>query len=87
MRVPGLLALIAIAACSGDDQPNDVFEFGPFTVESNQEDTTKCVQITLHNDAPIFVNAVELTTGPGFHHSNWFFVPEHTFAGPDGTFT
>jgi hypothetical protein len=87
MRVPGLLALIAIAACSGDDAPTDVYPFGPFTIEANEEDTSKCVQITLGNDAPIFVNSVELTTGPGFHHSNWFFVPEHTFAGPDGTFT
>jgi len=31
------------------------------------------------------VNQVELTTGPGFHHSNWFFVPENVFGGPDGT--
>jgi hypothetical protein len=34
----------------------------------------------------LFVNTVELTTGPGFHHSNWLFVPEHIFEGPDGTF-
>lgn len=27
-----------------------------------------------------------LTTGAGFHHSNWLFVPEDVFPGPDGTF-
>ena len=88
MRSLGVLALIALAACSGDDTSSgDVYEFGPFTVAAQQEDTTHCVQITLHNTETVYVNTVELTTGPGFHHSNWFFVPEHIFAGPDGTFT
>lgn len=88
MRRPGLLALIALAACSqpGDDT-NDVYEFGPFEVGAGAEDTSLCVQISLHNDAPLYVNTVELNTGPGFHHSNWFFVPDHIFAGEDGTFT
>ena len=44
------------------------------------------MQLTLHNTETVYVNTVELTTGPGFHHSNWFFVPEHIFAGEDGTF-
>ena len=87
MRRPGLLALIAFAACGGNDNGPDVYEFGPFTLQPSAEDEDKCVQISLHNDEPIYVNSVELTTGPGFHHSNWFFVPDHTFAGPDGTFT
>lgn len=87
MRRPGLLALIALSlwACSGEDM-NPSFEFGPFTIEAQGEDTSLCVAITLHNTEPLYVNTVELTTGPGFHHSNWFFVPEHAFAGPDGTF-
>ena len=85
MRREGLLALVAVAACSGGDS-DGTFEFGPFDVAAQQEITTKCVQITLHNSEAMFVNTVELTTGPGFHHSNWFFVPEHVFAGPDGTF-
>jgi hypothetical protein len=87
MRRRGLLALIVLAACSGDGEDmNPSYEFGPFTVEPQGEDTSLCVAITLHNPAPIYVNTVELTTGPGFHHSNWFFVPEHAFPGPDGTF-
>lgn len=63
------------------------YAFGPFDVAAQQEDTSKCVQISLHNDKPVYVNTVELATGPGFHHSNWFFVPDHIFAGDDGTFT
>jgi hypothetical protein len=85
----GVFALVMLAGC-GTDQRGAIeartFEFGPFTVPENSEDTGQCVQITIGNDEPLFVNSVELTTGPGFHHSNWFYVPEHVFAGPDGTF-
>ncbi len=79
---------IALCACgteySGTAQ---TYAFGPFTIPASSEVTTDCVQITLHNDQPLNINQVELTTGIGFHHSNWFFVPEHEFAGDDGTFT
>lgn len=86
MRRPGLLVLWALAACSGDDGGPAVYEFGPFSIEAQQELESLCVQITLNNETPVYVNTVELTTGPGFHHSNWFFVPERIFPGPDGTF-
>jgi hypothetical protein len=43
------------------------------------------VSATLDNDEPLYINAVELTTGPGFHHSNWFWVPDYLFTGADGT--
>ncbi|HUS30703.1 MAG TPA: hypothetical protein VMZ53_19470 [Kofleriaceae bacterium] len=89
MRRTGLVALLVIAACSTDPDPTatQVYKFGPFSVPPGSEDTSKCVQITLHNADYLYVNTVELTTGPGFHHSNWFFVPEHVFAGDDGVFT
>jgi hypothetical protein len=77
-----LLAL-GLGAC-GEDFGS--YDFGPYTVNANQEIVSDCVQISLRNDAPVYVSSVELTTGPGFHHSNWTYVPEHVFAGPDGTF-
>lgn len=80
------IALLA-SACAGDDSPTKTYEFGPFHIEPGQEVDGSCVQITLGNDEYMNVNVVELTTGSGFHHSNWFYVPESTFAGPDGTFT
>jgi len=43
------------------------------------------VSATLHNDTELAINAVELATATGFHHSNWFFVPDALFDGPDGT--
>lgn len=84
---PGLVAL-GLAACSSPDPlAPQTHAFGPITVEPNSEDTSKCVTITLHNEEPLYINQVELTTGPGFHHSNWLFVPEYSFAGPDGVWT
>jgi hypothetical protein len=88
MRSLGLVAFVAgfaLGACSGED--DHVYEFGPFNVAAQQEDTGHCVQISLHNAETLYVNTVTLDTGPGFHHSNWFFVPEHVFPGDDGTFT
>lgn len=89
-----VLAFVLLGACTGDggrpvDDPLAVktFEFGPFDVAAGDEVNGTCVQITLNNDDYLYVNAVELTTGPGFHHSNWMFVPEHVFAGADGVFS
>ncbi len=85
----GLFALVAFAACTGGDGSESrvrSFDFGPFDIGPTEENVDLCVQLTLHNTETVYVNTVELTTGPGFHHSNWFFVPEHIFAGEDGTF-
>jgi hypothetical protein len=78
------LATALLAACSSDGDHS--YDFGPYDIEPAQEITRSCVQITLDNSDYLYVNSVELTTGPGFHHSNWFFVPEHIFPGEDGTF-
>lgn len=83
--------LALVAACSSSPEPDpyakQTHAFGSIAIAANSEDTEKCVSITLDNDEPLYINQVELTTGPGFHHSNWLFVPEHSFAGPDGVWT
>jgi hypothetical protein len=79
------LGALGLAACTSDDA-KDSYPFGPFQIAAHEEQISSCVQISLHNTDPMYVNAVELTTGPGFHHSNWFFVPESVFFGDDGTF-
>lgn len=85
MRILVLLALVG--ACASDD-PNAkrTYDFGPFTIQPSQEVTGKCVQIDLHNASDLYINTIELTTGPGFHHSNWFYVPEHLYADQPSTF-
>lgn len=83
----GALGLVlGSTACSSSEERVRSFDFGPYEVTPQQETTKHCVQISLDNADPLFISAVELTTGAGFHHSNWLYVPEDVFAGPDGTF-
>jgi hypothetical protein len=50
------------------------------------EEVVPCVQWTLNNDKPVYVDEVTLANEGGFHHSNWFVVPEDYAAGEDGYF-
>ncbi len=59
-------------------------EFPAVTVKSGQEITTLCLSWSLHNTEPVFVNSVTMNAGPGWHHSNWFYVPTDTFSVNDG---
>ena len=89
MRTLGIMLLLA-AACGGEGgeamEGVHTFNFGPFDLAPGKEINDSCVQISLGNEDFANVNVVELNTGTGFHHSNWFYVPEFAFAGPDGTF-
>ena len=78
---------MALAACTGGgsaDAPR-TFTFGPYHLAPSQEIVDQCVSATLHNDKELAINSVELSTATGFHHSNWFFVPDNLYDGPDGT--
>jgi len=86
-----ITSLLLVGACASDSGSVDptalqTFEFGPYELQPGEELNGSCVQISLHNEEPLYINSVELTSGPGFHHSNWFYVPETTFAGDDGTY-
>ena len=48
------------------------------------EEIQPCVSWTLENEEAIYVNTVGLANDGGFHHSNWFVVPDDTYEGPDG---
>ncbi len=75
--------LFGCASKASDDGPMK-FSFGPFDVAASQEISTDCVQISLNNATDLYINSIDLETGPGFHHSNWFWVPEHVFQGSNG---
>jgi len=62
-----------------------IHQFDPYTLEPGEE-AVPCVQWTLNNEKPLYVNAVTLANQGGFHHSNWFVTPEDYAAGEDGYF-
>ncbi len=59
-------------------------QFDTQTLEPGFERDNLCQSWTLNNDDEIWVNAVEFISGGGYHHSNWLFVPDDQFDGPDG---
>ncbi len=93
-RANHVLALGALAqvACGDNlappepgEQPAEfVYQLGPWELAPGAERTSDCVSVTLDNELPRFVNQVTLATGSAFHHSNWFWVPETAYPGPDG---
>ena len=87
------LSLALLAACGGgggdpgDDLEQDLFferEFTGIRVAPASESTGQCAAWRLDNDRPLYINQVEMAAGAGWHHSNWFFVPEGTFSVDDG---
>jgi len=61
-----------------------VHEFPEIVAAPAEEVVGLCHSWTLHNETPLFLNVVELRGGPGWHHSNWTWVPDDAFDGPDG---
>ena len=75
-----------LCACGdGTTSGPRTFTFGPYMLAPGEERLDQCVSATLHNTDTLYINAVELATGPGFHHSNWFWIPDTRLAGDDGT--
>jgi len=60
-------------------------QFPDWTLERFEENGP-CVTWNLNNDQPLYVRGVALANDGGWHHSNWFVVPETLYEGPDGFF-
>ena len=58
--------------------------FPEFTTAPGEEVLGMCRSWSLNNPEEIWVNAVELTNTELSHHSNWTYVPNTRFDGPDG---
>jgi hypothetical protein len=88
------LALACVAACGSsgegpdsDEAAQDLYlerEFTGIRVAPAAESTGLCAAWRLDNDRSLHVNQVDMEAGTGWHHSNWFFVPEGTFSVDDG---
>jgi hypothetical protein len=59
-------------------------DFPVHSTTAGQEELGYCRSWTLNNATELWVNAVELDQDESSHHSNWLFVPDDKFAGPDG---
>jgi hypothetical protein len=84
------LMLFGLSACDQSsvyDEINPTLShaFEPIMVEAAQEVSGTCQSWTLNNDEPLYVSKVRQRNDGAWHHSNWFFVPEDAYPGPDGT--
>ena len=63
--------------------------FDPQLIDVAEETTNVCQSWVLDNDEPLYVRKIRSSNDGGWHHSNWFFVPEgayppnHDVEGPD----
>lgn len=60
---------------------------GPWTLAPGGERSGDCESWTLNNEEPLYLSTVEMNASQGMHHSNWFFVPDSNYPGPDGTWS
>lgn len=82
-----------LPACAADDMDPEQHEELPVTLERTfdnipiamgEEFSDLCLSWRLDNSDWLNVQSVAMDAGPGWHHSNWFYVPEGTFPVDDG---
>jgi hypothetical protein len=59
-------------------------DFETFTTKPGEEILGLCQSWTLGNATELWFDSVELLQDEASHHSNWTFVPDDKFDGPDG---
>jgi hypothetical protein len=79
-----------LMACDQETDPSDfaptmTHSFEPLSVGVGEEVSGVCQSWTLGNDTSLYVSKVRQRNDGAWHHSNWFFVPEDVYPGPDGT--
>ncbi len=79
-----------VAACNQTTEPSEItptmtHTFDSLSVDVGEEISNVCQSWTLGNEEPLFVSKIRQHNDGGWHHSNWYFVPESTYPGPDGT--
>lgn len=84
MRYVMGLTLVFCMGCGSQAEPTGPqtlqHTFDELDVGAYSETEDWCQSWSLDNDEPLHVNSVHMIAGPGFHHSNWFYVPD------DGTY-
>jgi len=88
--IASLFLSLVVVACSDDTSEPDItptltHSFEPLSINSGEEISGVCQSWTLDNEEPLYVSKIRQRNDGAWHHSNWFFVPEDTYDGPDGT--
>src|SRR4029078_7216040 len=87
-----LAVLFVLAGCGSDPDVCDPeiesctyqADISTMVVKAGQETEEPCQSWTLNNPTELWVNAINQTNQGGYHHANWFFVPDDQFKLPDG---
>lgn len=86
--------LVALVGCGGSDPCDPTSEACTFeadvstiTVTAGMEDEDTCQSWTLNNPTELWVNTIAQSNEGGYHHANWFFVPDDQYKLPDGTWS
>jgi len=53
--------------------------YDPIMIDVGQEVSNVCQTWVLNNDEPVYVTKVQQSNDGGWHHSNWFFVPDTAY--------
>ncbi|HSD87715.1 MAG TPA: hypothetical protein VLB44_09370 [Kofleriaceae bacterium] len=91
--LPVVVVLGSVVGCGNDpcDPQNEVCTYAAdvstLTVAAGAEDEDTCQSWTLNNPTELWVNAIQQSNDGGYHHANWFFVPDDQFDLPDGTWS
>ena len=89
ITVPSLLC-VCFVACSPQTETDEItptltHSFEPLAADVGEEVSGVCQSWTLNNDEPLYVSKIRQRNEGAWHHSNWFFVHESKYSGPDGT--
>lgn len=84
------VAVLLSAGCNEETDPAEIVPtmthtFAPLSLAVGEEISGVCQSWTLDNESSLFVSKVRQRNDGSWHHSNWFFVPEDVYPGPDGT--
>jgi hypothetical protein len=93
--VPCAAALMAALGCGGGQvvegpcaASEEACEYSTvmseITLQPGEETDELCQSWTLDNPQELWVTTVAMENSGGYHHSNWFFVPDDAFALADG---
>jgi hypothetical protein len=86
------LAVLFVSSVGCGDDPCDpqaesctfAADVSTMTIAAGVEEEDTCQSWTLNNPTELWVNSIAQTNNGGYHHANWFFVPDDQFKLPDG---